>query len=86
MVIVMTMEREEMVMFEPMVAQEEVVWTNHDGPLHFTFTKIQDVSSHFFFILHSPSLWFSWVIIARATVLFLAKSIRHVCILFTNEE
>ena len=59
MVIVMTMEREEMVMFEPMVAQEEVVWTNHDGPLHFTFTKIQDVSSHFFFILHSPSLWFS---------------------------
>ena len=39
MIIVITMEQEEMPTFEQMVAQEEVVWTNHYGPLRSTLTK-----------------------------------------------
>ena len=38
-IVVITMEQEEMVMFEQMMAQEEVVWTNHYGLVRSTFTK-----------------------------------------------
>ena len=39
MIIVITMKQEEMATFERMTAQEEVVWTNHYGPLYSMLTK-----------------------------------------------
>ena len=39
MTIVIAMKQEKMAMFRQMTTQEEVVWTNHYGPLRSTFTK-----------------------------------------------
>ena len=45
--IVIIMEPEAMFTFEQMMAQEEVVWANHYGPLCSMFTRYKSLSHAF---------------------------------------